>query len=279
MPAYDTPEPISVTLELPVGDVRIIASDRTDTVVTVVPSDPDRESDVKAAERVRVEYSGGRLLIKGAKQYRPFGESGSSDVRVELPAGSQLRGAVTAAALRCEGRLGTCRFKSGLGDIELEETDALDLDARSGNVTVGRVNGHAEVVLVSGRTRLAEVDGSSVIKNTNGDIRIGLARDDAWLTCANGAISVDRALGSVAAKSANGTIRVGEVVRGSISVETGVGELEIGIREGTAARLDLRTRRGSVRNSLPSAQGPQSADETAEVRARTSMGDIVIRRA
>ena len=43
MPTFDTPEPITVTLELGVGDVRITASDRADTVVEVRPSDPAKE--------------------------------------------------------------------------------------------------------------------------------------------------------------------------------------------------------------------------------------------
>ncbi|MEU5836172.1 DUF4097 family beta strand repeat-containing protein [Streptomyces diacarni] len=279
MPAYDTPEPISVTIELPVGDIRIVASDRADTVVTVVPTDAGRDSDVKAAERVRVEHSGGRLLIKAPRQYLPFGDGGSSDVRVELPAGSQLRGTVGSAALRCEGLLGACRFKSGVGDVKLEETGGLSLEAGSGDISVSRVNGRAEIVLGSGSAWLAEIAGPGVVKNSNGDLWVGVARDEVWLTAANGWVSVDRAHGSVQAKAANGSIRLAEVRRGSIGVETGVGDLEVGIREGTAARLDLRTRRGTVRNSLTSVDGPTSAEESAEVRARTTLGDIVIRRA
>lgn len=61
MPNYKTPEPISVTLELGVGEVRIAASDRTDTVVNVRPSDEADESDVKAAQQVRVDYTNGML--------------------------------------------------------------------------------------------------------------------------------------------------------------------------------------------------------------------------
>lgn len=278
MPAFVTPEPISVTIEIPVGDVRIIASDRTDTTVTVAPTDADRDSDVKAAERVRVDYSAGRLLVKAAKQYLRFGESGSADVHIELPAGSQLRGNVTSAALRCEGRLGACWFKTGMGDIELAETDELHVEAGISDVVVERVNGPAEVILGSGTARLVEVVNTTVVKNTNGDIWVGLAHGDASLTAGNGPISVDQAEASVVARAANGSIRVGGIVRGSTSVETGVGELELGIRAGTAARLDVRTRRGSVRNGLTSADGPQASEETAQVRARTSLGDILIRR-
>jgi DUF4097 and DUF4098 domain-containing protein YvlB len=199
-------------------------------------------------------------------------------VHIEMPAGSQLRGTVGSAALRCDGRIGECRFKSQMGDIELKETDGLYLEAGGSDITVGRVNGRAEVIVGSGTVRMAEIDGLSVIKNTNGDVWVGVAGDDTLLTAANGSVSLDRALGSVEGKAATGSIRLGEVQRGSVGVETGVGELEVGIREGTAARLDLRTRRGSVRNSLSSADGPVASEETAEVRARTNMGDIVIRR-
>jgi hypothetical protein len=39
MPIFTTPEPISVAIELVVGDVRITAGDRAHTVVEVGPSD------------------------------------------------------------------------------------------------------------------------------------------------------------------------------------------------------------------------------------------------
>src|SRR6266542_7009435 len=95
MPVFDTPEPISVTVELGVGDIRIVASDRTDTIVEVRPSDEAKKSDVTAAEQTRVEYAGGRLLIKGPKNWRQYtfrGGGESIDVQIELPAGSHLRG-------------------------------------------------------------------------------------------------------------------------------------------------------------------------------------------
>ena len=43
MHRFDTPDPISVTVELAVGDIRIEASDRADTVVEVRPRDPREE--------------------------------------------------------------------------------------------------------------------------------------------------------------------------------------------------------------------------------------------
>jgi hypothetical protein len=63
-----------------------------------------------------------------------------------------------------------------------------------------------------------------------------------------------------------------------VVVETAAGELEIGVREGTAAWLDLVTRFGTVRNTLDAGGAPTPGDATATIRARTSVGDIVISR-
>jgi len=55
-----------------------------------------------------------------------------------------------------------------------------------------------------------------------------------------------------------------------------MGELEVGVRRGTAAWLDAQTRFGQVRNRLEPTAAPGAQEETVEVRARTSYGDIVI---
>src|SRR5579859_7898408 len=82
MPTFDTPEPISAVVELAVGDASITASDRTDTIVQVRPSDGSNDADVRAAEQTRVEYAAGRLLVKAPKQrgLGLFGKTGSVDL-------------------------------------------------------------------------------------------------------------------------------------------------------------------------------------------------------
>jgi DUF4097 and DUF4098 domain-containing protein YvlB len=279
MPTFETPAPISVTIELVLGHARSIASDRTDTVVDVQPSDRSRESDVKAAEQTRVEYSNGKLLVKASKPHSFFGKGGSIDVAIELPTGSQVHGSGAAADFSGEGHLGQCRFETASGDIRLEQTGTLHLTTATGNISVDHAVGNAEVTAGSGEVRIGEVDGSATIKNANGDTRVGEITGDVRLNAANGNIVVDRARASVVAKTANGSVRVGEVASGSVVVETAFGELEVGIREGTAAWLDARSRSGSVHNSLEASDGPEQSDSTVKVRARTSFGDIVIRRA
>ena len=106
MPNYETPEPISVTLELGVGVVRITASDRTDTVVEVRPSDEADESDVKAAQQVRVDHTDGILQVTGPKARVFTRKAGSVDVAIELPSGSAVSAEMQVGDFRCAGRLG-----------------------------------------------------------------------------------------------------------------------------------------------------------------------------
>jgi hypothetical protein len=281
MPTFETPEPVTATIDLAMGDVRISADDdRRATVVEVHPTDASNEEDVKAAELTRVEYANEQLLVKAPKlrSWLSRSDGGSIDVTIALPAGSHVHGAIGLGDLQCEGRLGDCRIKTGLGRIRLDWANTLNLRSGAGDISVDGATGRAEVTAGSGDVRLRELDESAVIKNSNGNTWVGVAAGDLRLNAANGSIAVDLAHASVVAKSANGDVRVGEVVRGSVVLETKIGDLEVGIREGTAAWLDVNSRFGHVHNALDAADGPETSAETVEVRARTSVGEVVIRR-
>ncbi|TDB70397.1 DUF4097 family beta strand repeat-containing protein [Micromonospora sp. KC723] len=280
MPSYETPEPISVTLELGAGDVRITASDRTDTVVEVRPSDESDESDVRAAQQVRVDYTNGTLRVTGPKSrvYDSPRRTRSVDVSIELPSGSQVSTQMQVGDIRCAGRLGQCRLKTSAGNVWLERTGPLRLDTSAGHVTAQSVTGNAEISTDSGRIQIGEVEGTAEVKNSNGNTTIGAVTGEARVRAANGSIHIERAGAGVDAKTSNGSIHLGEVVRGSVTLGTAMGDLEIGIADGTAAWLEVHTGFGHVRNQLERATRPDDADETVEVRGRTSYGDITIHR-
>ncbi|WP_028925888.1 DUF4097 family beta strand repeat-containing protein [Pseudonocardia acaciae] len=277
MPAFDTPEPISATVEVVAGNIRFTAADRADTVVEVRPAKSSRDSDVQAAELTRVEYANGRLHVKAPKPRGLFGRGGSVDVTVELPAGSRVDGRAAVGDLRCDGPLGDCRLVTGSGDIEVDQAGSVRLKTAHGDVTVDRAEGHCEVT-GSGAVNIRKIDGAAVVKNLNGDIWVGEVTGELRSSTANGDITVDKAQAGVGAKTANGNIRVGEVVRDSVQLATAYGEVEIGIREGTAAWLDVGSSYGTVHNSLEGTDGPERSDNKVKVRARTAYGDIVIRR-
>jgi putative adhesin len=278
MPIFNTPEPISATIDLAAADVRVIARDRSDTVVEVRPSDSAHEPDVMAAEQTRVEYTAAGLLIRGPKRPLSLRKVGSVDVAVELPAGSQIEADAGVGALRFAGRLGKCQAKIGAGDVEVAQAGPVDLRSGAGAITVDHVAGHAEITTDSGRLRVSHIDGSAVIKNSNGETWVGDVTGELRVNAANGAVAVGHAGADVTASSANGEIWVDDLTRGSASLKTGYGEVRFGIHAGTAAKVDAYTRFGNVRNSMDAAERPEPSDEVLEVHARTNFGDIVIRR-
>lgn len=285
MPAFGTPAPIELEIELVVGDVHIIASDREDTDVVVRPTDPDREVDVDAAARTRVEYAEGRLLVRGSKGrgmagYLGFGgrSLGSVVVVIEVPSGSAVQGDGGVVRWRADGCLGDVQLRTGAGDIRLDHAGPTVVTMGTGDVTVEHVNGDARLT-TAGELRVGSVEGNAELKNLNGRTWIGEVTGRLHVKSANGAIVVDRAAADVVATTANGGIRLGEVVRGSATLETASGALEVGVRAGTAAWVDARSRFGRVTNTLERTDGPGDSDDSIEVRARTSFGAITLRRA
>lgn len=280
MPTFDTPEPIVAVIELGCGVVRINACDRTDTVVEVRPSDPADDNDKRAAKETVVEYADGRLVVRAPRRraHALFGPGGASiDVRVELPAGSRAD-ARTATDILTTGRLGDSRFRTASGNVEVDQTGRLDLGTANGAVSVGHSTGYTEVKTSNGTIHIRAIDGSAVVKTANGPITIGAVTGDLRLKTASGSINVDRALASVDAKTASGNVRIGEIVCGSVTLASGSGRVEIGVREGTAALLDAYSRHGMVRSELTAVESPVATDETVEVHARTGYGDIVVHR-
>jgi DUF4097 and DUF4098 domain-containing protein YvlB len=280
MPTFETPTPISVQIELPVGDAWIKASDRTDTVVDVRPSNASSKADVSAAEQTRVEYTDGRLLVKAPKSWRRyslFGAGPSVDVVIEVPSGSSLRAESAWTVFRSDGRLGDCRFNTG-GDVRLAEIGGLDVDTSAGDITVERVVGLAHVRTGAGNVRLGRIEGAAVIKMSSGECRIGEATGDVRVNTSSGDIAVDRVQAGITARTAYGSIRIGEVVRGSITLATSYGGIDVGVRAGTAAYLDIASRSGRIHNALESTSAPRSTDETVKIHAVTMYGDITVHR-
>lgn len=279
MPTFATPDPITVTLTLTVADIRLRASERSDTVLTVGPRDPSNAKDVELAEQTRSEFADGRLEIHAPQPWRVLGPSrnaGALDIEIALPTGSAVHGEAWIADLHTTGELGRCHFVTSMGDLTVDRTGPAKL-ATNSRVTARRIGGPSEIKS-AGAVRIDEVGGATTIKNLNGATQVGRVEGDLTCRSANGDVTIGTALAAVTATTSNGGILVDEIVRGDISLKTANGHVEIGIRPGTAARLDVHTKFGRVRNTLDAADGPGESDEVATVSTRTSVGDIVIRR-
>ncbi|MFI1682214.1 MULTISPECIES: DUF4097 family beta strand repeat-containing protein [unclassified Streptomyces] len=281
MPSFDSPKPISATVTLRVGTLRITAGDRKNTVVDVRPSSATQEADVKAAERTRVEFANGKLLVKGPKDRPMFGKGPSVDVDIVLPTGSGVHATTVMAHVSAQGGLGDCEVKVSAGDIQLERTASAKLTTGYGDVSLGRADGQVDISTSSGEIRVGEVRGTVDIKNSNGITVLGDVDGDIKVKASNGSVTVDRAAADISVKTANGAVRLGEVARGETVVEAAAGKVEIGIREGTAAWLDVRTKVGTVSQALEESgpSVPEEPADTVKVHVRTGIGDIKIHRA
>lgn len=263
MPTFDTPSPISIRLDVSAASVRVVASARTDTVVTVRPGNERRSADAQAAEQTRVEYADGRLVISSPRRARLLfmGTVPSVQIEVLVPEDSSLEAALTAGDVDCEGRLGDVRIDNRYGDIRIDSAATLHARTSAGDVTVRHVDGRADA-------------GTSY-----GDIRVGRTTGTLRLDSACGDITVQDAHGSIGASTKYGQVSVHQASGGSLDLATSYGTVEAGIREGTPAWLDLECSAGTVRNLLTPSDAPDESEEPVRIRARTSYGDIVVRRA
>ncbi|MFF5138991.1 DUF4097 family beta strand repeat-containing protein [Streptomyces sp. NPDC013157] len=177
MQKFATPAPITAVVDIPAGRVQFFAADRADTTVEVLPSNPSKNRDTKAAEQTTVTYADGVLRITtSAPGNQLFGPSGSLQVTVQLPAGSRVEGKAAGAELRGVGRLGDVAFEGAYREIKIDEAASVRLVALDGDVEVGRLGGSAEISTARGDIRIDEAGrGTVVLRTQDGDISVAAA--------------------------------------------------------------------------------------------------------
>jgi DUF4097 and DUF4098 domain-containing protein YvlB len=261
MHMFETPEPIFVRIEAGGGSIRLVATDRADTVVEVRPHDGSRSSDVWVAERTRVEFVDGKLAITGARRDLPLSRGGAIDVEIALPSRSRLNASLESADMRAEGEFAELKLAAASGDVEIDVVAGkIKAASASGSLTVRSVEGHASVTTASGDVTIRDLDGELKFKADSGSL------------------TIERLHGSVKARTASGSVDVAAAVHGVLSAQTNSGRVAVGVAEGTAARLDIITGSGVVINELQPVGGPERSDETLVLQVRGGSGDVDIHR-
>ncbi|MFG3135015.1 DUF4097 family beta strand repeat-containing protein [Streptomyces sp. NPDC048211] len=178
MQKFDTPATISALMDVTAGRIQVIAADRADTTVTVLPADASKGRDVKAAEQTTVEYADGILRIQGpAEKNQILGASGSIEVTVQLPAGSRVETKSAGAGFRGVGRLGDVTCEGAHGSVKIDEAASVHVTAHAADVTVGRLTGASEISTQQGNVHVTEATaGTLVLRTRTGDVTVGAAR-------------------------------------------------------------------------------------------------------
>lgn len=279
MPGYDTPEPVTAIVDLAIGDLRVTASDRADTVVEVHSSAADRAH----ADQVRVELTGRELRVTGPRlgllqRFTPGTPGRTVEVEIALPAGSALTASTGYGSVVAEGALGECTATTRYGDIRIDDAASADLSTAYGHVRIGgTVTGDATVRSDHGGMQIHRVGGSATLSSKHGVVRADELTGDVEVTSTHGPIDVDELGAGGRVRTAYGDVRLGRVRRGELSLTSTHGRLEVGVAEGSAAWLDLDTT-GRIGNDLDPREAPDGGD-TVTVHARSREGDIVVRRA
>jgi DUF4097 and DUF4098 domain-containing protein YvlB len=176
MQTFATTAPISAVLDIPAGRVQFTATDRTDTTVEVRPADAAKTRDVKMAKQTTVDYRDGVLRIEASAKNQYLGPSGSLDVTVHLPAGSRVEVTTASAEFQTVGRFGEVVFEGAHGSVALDEATSARLTLLAGDVTVGRLDGPAEITTSKGDIRITEaVRGTLVLRTDAGQVSVGAA--------------------------------------------------------------------------------------------------------
>ncbi|SEK97488.1 DUF4097 family beta strand repeat-containing protein [Rhodococcus maanshanensis] len=172
MPTFQTQEPIAVTVDVLCGGVTVIASDRTDTVVEVRPTDESSTEDVRATKQTQVDFAAGTLTVKAPRGWRahaPFGGNPSIEVTVEVPTGSRLDATAGVGRLLGIGELGQCDLETAAGDITVERPrGSVTARTAKGDIRIGEATrGELRLETSAGELEVAIRPGSAVRLETS----------------------------------------------------------------------------------------------------------------
>ena len=277
MPSYDVSGPIDLDVSANVGFVDIVATDRTDAVAEVVPSKPGRGGDESLAREATVSFDSGVLRVKVPRRLNLFGKGDSVDVRCEVPTGSRVTIESAYGSVRARGVLGDCRIVAKYGSVTADTVASLVLEAPYGSTDIAEVTGRLDLTAGHGVVRIAEVHGDARLRASHGTMEIGTAAGDVEVAT-SGALTIDRALGDVTARSAHGPIRIREVSGGTIRLDNGHADVDVGVPTGLAAWIDASSAHGRVRNELTPDPAAAGSERSVELHLHANYGNVIIRR-
>ena len=266
MNTFETPGPVLVSVECPVGDVIVTTHDDPRTEVDVVALRDD-ETTRKAVESTLVEQrprgEGSEIVIEVPRRSGSFfGREPRLRVDVRAPHGTSLSFTTASADVSARGRLGTVRGKTASGDVNVPAAAEIRVETASGDLRIGDVEGEASLRSASGDIKVGTVGGALDASVVSGDLRVASAP-----------------LGGAAA-AVSGDIELGSVAEGELSVRTVSGDVTVGVAQGSRVHVDVSTVSGDLRSELDlEDSAPEGDGPFLDVRGKTVSGDLRLRRA
>jgi DUF4097 and DUF4098 domain-containing protein YvlB len=255
---FQTREPLNLSVSVPAGSLDIeAAADAAETTVEVERL--DKAMDPSELE-CRLSHDGTSLEVKvGRKRYR----DGQYRVTIRTHEGANLDIATGAAEVRAPGAFGSCKYRSGSGDA-----------------TFGDLRGRSSMKTGSGDVTVSNAFHELGIDVASGSITVGTAHRRAAIHNVSGTVDVGEAKFDLTARSVSGDLRIGSTARGSVSLTSVSGDIDVGVAAGKRTYLDVHSISGDMRSDLDVSSAPHAdGAPDVELRAKTVSGDVTIRRA
>jgi DUF4097 and DUF4098 domain-containing protein YvlB len=264
--SFDTAGPTSLYVEIGSGDVHVTASEVFETTVTVTGQD---------ADDTVVEQRGNQIVVLAPRRRGLFGGDHDLSVSVVLPTDSDLATKVGSADLAVTGRLGTCRVRSGSGDVRLDDVGAeASVETGSGDISIESVTGDLRVKSGSGDVQVDRLGSDTSISTGSGDIELGTAQGAVQVKSGSGDMRLREAHTDVAMSTASGDVVVGTMHRGAFQAKNVSGDIRVGVPANVPVWTDISCVTGQVSSDLQGAGQPEEGQDYVEIRATTVSGDI-----
>lgn len=266
---FDTPDPIELVVELGAGALHVEADGTGRSSVTI---------DGPRADEFTVELRERRLTVIAPRPRGGFIRGNDShDLRVSVPAGSDLSTRTGSADTEAAGRYGRVRAKTGSGAFALDTADGeVDLVAGSGQLRCGSAASGVRAKTGSGDVVLGVVQGELAVSTGSGDVSVSAAPAKTVLKTGSGSTVVGRADGDLSALTGSGSVRIDHARPGRVRARTGSGDIRVGVPQGTAVWTDVHTGSGRIASDLAAVGKPADGQEHLELRLTTGSGDIVL---
>lgn len=248
---FHTPDPIQLSAENGSGQVRVTATETTETRVVLTG---------RHADEVQVTQLDGEIRIVPPRRRTGFlGGDDSLDIVVTLPVASDLSIRTGSADVSTHGPAGSVQVKTGSGDVDIEESyEDVQVKSGSGDVRIGEAQAAVAVSTGSGDVEIGRNRGPAVVKTGSGDVRFREATTEVSVMTGSGDLMIDTAReGRFHAKGASGSIHVG-------------------IPAGTPVWTDITTLSGRIHSDVEGAGEPAEGAARIELRASTVSGDVVL---
>lgn len=279
MHTFQTPTPPRLRIEVPHGRVRVTAAQTTETHIELFAPRGDREALAWIAE-AEVADVGGEIVVRS--QYRGFlGMLNCGPIEVNVLTPVDTGGAFSTGAGRIEtlGQLGDIGVSTGAGSIHVEACAAARVRTGSGDIDVIAATGMVDAKTGAGKVRIGKAGADVRVTTGAGSARLGEIAGSAHMTTGHGNIEIGQAGESVELFTASGNIDVGRADRGLVRAKTVSGRVSVGVANGVAALLDLRTMSGRVRSNLAASGPPAPGERHVELILSTVSGNVTVERA